>query len=165
MTTIVIGIDPGLTGALALLRDEELLGIADMPTCSNGKEQGMVIRKADARALANTLREWGAGRSDEVMVAVESQASMGTEGRSVLFSLGHTFGVIEGVLGARGYMTHFVRPQEWKKSLGLIRAGKDASREMALKLYPAQAKHLSRRKDHNRAEAVLLARWAWQNLR
>jgi crossover junction endodeoxyribonuclease RuvC len=181
MPNLVIGIDPGLSGALCLLDQSGLREVVDMPVMVKGKARGAVLNEINPAALASTLREWAHGSADDVLIVVESVNSRPTAGppqpcpvckrdrkalgSSSVFSMGDTIGAIRGTLAALGYPVQWVTPQRWKKHYGLPggKEKKELARAHAIKLYPGA--DLARKRDHNRAEAILLSRFAWDVLR
>ena len=174
MTSHVIGIDIGLSGAMALLGQSGLMATADIPTMVKGAGTGKVKNEINPAALNDILREWSNGHADDVLVAIEQVASMPGQGVGSVMSLGDSRGCIRGVVAARGYATQWVVPQQWKKHFGLKAPAeenknkrqammKELARAKAIQLYPAA--DLARKADHNRAEAILLARYAWECLR
>ncbi len=162
MTNLIIGVDPGLSGALALVDQDGLRDFADMPTALKGAGNGKVKNEVNAAALSALLRDWVNGRSDEVAVIVERVSSMPGQGVASMMSLGDTVGCIRGVVAARGYPLQWITPTQWKRRYA-IGADKELARAKAIQLYP-QAE-LARKKDHNRAEAILLARYGWEFMR
>ena len=150
---LYLGIDPGLTGALALLNsDGSMHSVEDLPVMARGK--GRVKHEIDPAALARLLRSHTA---DIKLAVVEQVGSMPGQGVASVFSMGHTLGCIVGVVQALGIPLHLVPPAVWKKRAG-ISADKNLARSEAIRLWPAAP--LDRIKDHNRAEALLLARYA-----
>lgn len=152
---IYIGIDPGITGAIGVLFPYEEQAVYDLPTMQNARaaEKGRKRLHIDALRLSVLLEIFD---RHECRVFVEyTQAGM--KGALANYSLGHSSGIIMGVLSALGFTYEMVRPQEWKKEFGLLKSEKDASRKQAEALYPFLA--LSRKKDHGRAEAILLAEY------
>lgn len=163
---IAIGIDPGLTGALAKIDNGALIDVRELPTVENGST-GRFKRWADPVGLDAVLRSWIEGHDKtEIFVALERPIAMpGQDSGSTAVAF-DTFGVIRGALGARGLNTQIIVPQRWKNYFGLKfekgtkdAAVKRASIDMALRLYPASP--LSRAGHHNRAESILIARWLW----
>ena len=155
---IIIAIDPGLTGALAMVDHTGLKEMADMPIMA--KSSGTVKNQVNAAALTALLREWLSGHSkNEVMVLMESVRAMPKQGSSSTFSLGHTAGIIEGVVAAKCLPHEMVTPQMWKKYFGLD-SDKERARTLAQRFYPEAS--LARMKDHNRAEAILIARYGYE---
>jgi crossover junction endodeoxyribonuclease RuvC len=156
MTALFIGCDPGLTGGIAALDAQgQVHLLEDLPTILRGN--GRVKRELDPAGLAHLLRPIAA---DIVVALVETVASRPGQGVASVFSLGHTSGVIAGVLSALGIPVTTTTPTKWKREMGLIGTDKEASRAMASRLFPAV--NLSRKRDHNLAEALLLALQAWE---
>ena len=152
---IYLGIDPGLTGAIGVLFPYEEQAVYDLPVMQNVKaaEKGRVRQHIDPSALASVL---GIFDPRECRTFLEyTQAGM--KGALANYSLGHSSGIIMGVLSSLGFVYEMVRPQDWKKEFGLLKTEKDASRKQALALYPSLG--LARKKDHGRADAILLAEW------
>ena len=158
---IVLGVDPGITGALCLLRDRDVLRIEDMPACVKPGNGAKVRRQIDAVALAAVLRGVTMGLRDECVVAVERVAAMPSMDATTVFSLGDSAGVIRGVVAALGMTLVYVEPRVWKRRFNLD-CSKGASRVRASEHLPDAAHHWARAKDHNRAEAALIARFAWE---
>ena len=155
---ITIGIDPGLSGAIACLGHRgELLQVEDMPTMARGAGGAFVKRQVNATALAEILRTLANGYDrNEIQVLLEAVTALGGQGVASTFSFGLTAGIIEGVVAARGYRHELVRPQDWKRAFNLG-PSKDQARAKAIRMYPSASLH--RVKDHNRAEALLIARY------
>lgn len=147
---IIVGIDPGLTGAVAVLDVlGKLVHVWDMPTVEKGGKT-RVKREVHAVGLASLLRGVSAGQA-----CVESVASMSSQGVAGVFSLGDTFGTIRGVCGAMQIPLTRVTPQAWKKGMG-VGKDKEKCRELAIEL-SGETGLFKRKKDHNRAEAYLIA--------
>lgn len=158
MMRLTFGIDPGLSGAIAVLVDGRYRDVADMPTVGRGKAGRQTLNCAE---LASYLRSWrGQYAGADVCAVVEEVASRPGQGVTSMFRFGHSCGAIEGVLATLGIPVCRVTPQTWKRAYGLLGADKDASRGKAADLFPAAP--LGRKRDHGRAEALLLARWGWQ---
>jgi crossover junction endodeoxyribonuclease RuvC len=146
----IIGIDPGITGAVAVLKsDLSFCCVWDMPTLQNGKHH-----KVNAVELGKFLSLYGQSTS---MVYLENVASMPGQGVASVFSFGRSLGVIEGVVGALQIPMTLVTPQGWKKRAGLLHTEKDMARTKAQQFYPAA--DLARKKDIGRADAILIARF------
>lgn len=159
---MILGIDPGVSGALALLTDggNQVVWVQDMPVRDAGKK----ARKAheiDGAALAHLLRPCLA---DITMACIEEVHAMPGQGVSSMMSLGDSRGCIRGVLEALGISVERVEPATWKRAMGLIGSDKDASRAAAIRIYPT-CTDLARKKDHGRAEAILIARYGAQRMR
>ena len=150
---IVIGIDPGLTGAIAVFHQGDILAIHDMPIAPRGSRNAVT-----AAALTVILREW-----DDSPAFVELVHSMPRQGVASAFNFGHGCGVIDGVLAALYIPTTLVTPQKWKKAMG-VSADKDQARGRAMQLFPRQAVMFARKKDDGRAEAALIALYGYQTM-
>jgi crossover junction endodeoxyribonuclease RuvC len=149
---IVMSIDPGLSGALAVFIDDVLIDVVDMPThelTRNGKAK----RQISASALASIFKYH---RPDHVVV--ERVGAMPNQGVTSVFSFGRSFGVIEGILAAFEIPATYVMPSVWTKGIGRG-LGKDASRARACELYPSHQEQFARVKDDGRADAVLIGAW------
>jgi crossover junction endodeoxyribonuclease RuvC len=151
----IIGIDPGLNGAIAILtKTGELVEVWDMPTVEV-KVGKSVKRRVSPELLTNELR----GKWEMVDAAwVEQVASSPQMGVSSAFSFGESFGIVKGVLAAMHIPCHMVLPAKWKRDLKL-NASKDGSRSKAIQMWPAHALEFKRAKDDGRAEACLIAHW------
>ena len=151
---VIIGIDPGITGAFAVLEAEtlNLLDVQDLPTLTKNKKQ-----KFNGVGLTNPLLQWKSGKHSVQMCYLENVHAMPKQGVSSMFSMGRNPGIIEGVITALVLPVTYVSPVVWKRRAKLIRKEKDESRTRAIELYP-EAPH-ARKKDYNRAEAILIARF------
>jgi crossover junction endodeoxyribonuclease RuvC len=152
---LVLGIDPGLSGAVAFLHGEQLLDVADLPLVD--VQHGKGSRKELSPALLHDMLVHTEIRIGKAIVEhVGASPQMGT---TSAFRFGENFGGILAVLACCGIRTELVRPQTWKKAMGLG-PDKSISRAMAIKLWPMQSEYFARVKDDGRAEAALIAEWA-----
>jgi len=150
--TAKLGIDPGITGAIALIVGDRCLGVWDMPAVSEGKK-----RFVSPHLLADVLREAAdLSGDDRPTVVLERVAARPGQGVSSMFSFGRSVGVIEGVVGALGWPIVRVTPATWKKRAKLQGKDKDASRSTAIDLFPEAAHWLTRKLDCGRADAMLI---------
>lgn len=151
---MIIGIDPGLTGAIAFVEQERYF-VVDLPTMANGKGKAKVKRQIDPGALKEIIGQnvsvYGATRA-----YLERMASMPGQGVQTMFSLGDTFGAIRSVMAIMKIRTEIITSQSWKKYYKLT-SDKELCRAKAIELFPGA--ELSRKKDHNRAEALLIANY------
>lgn len=158
---LIIGIDPGLTGALALVGKEGLIDMQDMPVMPRSAG-GTVKSQVNAAGLHELLKGWATDHDkNEFMVFFERVNAMPKQGSASTFSLGHTSGIIEGVVCAYGLAHVVISPSHWKKHFKLG-ADKDAARALAQRYYPSAS--LARKKDHDRAESLLIARYGWEKV-
>jgi len=149
---IVMAIDPGLSGAIAVFIDDVLIDVVDMPThelTRNGKAK----RQIAAADLAGIFTQ-----HDPRHVIVEKVSAMPGQGVTSMFSFGRSLGVVEGIVAAYDIPVTYVTPGVWTKGIGRG-AGKDASRSRACELYPSHQKQFARVKDDGRADAVLIGAW------
>ena len=151
----IIGIDPGLSGAIAILEDNKVLNIFDMPVMAEGKKNK---RQLNSAQLVNIIRD-NTASIDEVAVVVEQVNAMPGQGVTSMFNFGQTFGAIKGVCAALNLPIFFVRPSKWKKHFELINSSKDSSRTKAIEMYPSLSNQLTKKKDVNKSDAILIARF------
>ena len=154
----VIGIDPGLSGAIAILKEKIVLDIIDMPVMAEGKKNK---RQLNSAQLVNIIKN-NIEKNEEIAVVVEQVNAMPGQGVTSMFNFGQTFGAIKGVCAALGLPIFFVRPSKWKKYFDLINSSKDSSRTKAIEMYPSLADHLAKKKDVNKSDAVLIARFYYE---
>ncbi len=152
----IIGIDPGLSGAIAILENKKVLKFFDMPVMSEGKKNK---RQLNSAQLVNILRENINSNNEEISVVVEQVNAMPGQGVTSMFNFGQTFGAIKGVCAALSLPIYFVRPSKWKKHFELINSSKDASRTKVIEMYPHLSDQLSKKKDVNKSDAILIARF------
>ena len=152
---ILIGIDPGLTGAIAILEGKKVLNIYEMPVMAEGKKNKKQLNSAQLVAL---IKEY-ANNNDDVVVIVEQVNAMPGQGVTSMFNFGQTFGAIKGICAALKLPIFFVRPLKWKKHFELVNSSKDSSRTKAIEMYPSLSNNLSKKKDVNKSDAILIARF------
>ena len=151
----IIGIDPGLSGAIAVLEDIKVLNLFEMPVMAEGKKNK---RQLNSAQLVNIIKENTNG-DEEIAVIVEQVNAMPGQGVTSMFNFGQTFGAIKGECAALGLPIFFVRPSKWKKYFELINSSKDASRTKVIEMYPSFSKQLAKKKDVNKSDAILIARF------
>lgn len=150
---ITIGIDPGLSGAIAVLADGEPAEIFDMPVMTIGD-----WKEVDGHRLAAELRGIRAKYVGAyVSACVEKVGARPQDGGTSAFRFGESSGKVKAVLEALNIPYHRAVPAVWKRHFGLIKAEKDQSRLLAISRFPAARDRLARKKDDGRAEALLLA--------
>jgi crossover junction endodeoxyribonuclease RuvC len=152
---VILGVDPGLSGALALVHAGRIVDVIDTPIFQvKGK------RLLDVYGLARWLDQSQALHAIEKAV-VEEVGAMPGQGVTSMFSFGHVYGAVRGVIAAHFIPMTDVRPNVWKKHYRLSQ-DKDASRRVATATWPTEGGRFARVKDDGRAEACLLALWASQ---
>jgi crossover junction endodeoxyribonuclease RuvC len=151
----IIGIDPGLSGAIAVLENNKVLSIFEMPVMSEGKKNKRQLNSAQLVKLLND----NILKNEEICVVVEQVNAMPGQGVTSMFNFGQTFGAIKGICAALGLPIFFVRPAKWKKHFELINSSKDSSRTKAIEMYPSLSNDLAKKKDVNKSDAILIARF------
>tara|TARA_E500000178_G_scaffold342797_1_gene388555 strand:- start:4912 stop:5409 length:498 start_codon:yes stop_codon:yes gene_type:complete len=152
---ILLGIDPGVSGALSVYEHKKLVEVLDMPTMSEGKKNKKQINSAQ---LSLEIKKRING-SDENAVVIEHVTAMPGQGVTSMFNFGQSFGVIKGICSALNLPVYFVRPVKWKKHFNLIGSSKDASRTKAIEMFPSFSDNMARKKDANKADAILIGRY------
>ena len=150
----VIGIDPGLSGAIAVINGDDSLMIFDMPTMTV-ERNGKAKRQVSATELADLLYLYS---GKDCHVYCERVGAMAGQGVTSVFSFGRSFGMIEGILAALHMPVTYVAPATWVKAVHRG-AGKDASRSRAMELFPDNQADFKRVKDDGRSDAALIAYW------
>ena len=152
---IIFGIDPGVSGAISILENKKVIDVLDTPTMIDGKKNK---KQVNGSQLTNIIKE-RLKDSEEIIVVVEHVNAMPGQGVTSMFNFGQSFGVIKGICAALSLPIYFVRPTKWKKYFNLIKTNKDASRTKVIQMYPQISSKLSRKKDSNKADAILIARY------
>lgn len=162
--SFLIGCDPGLTGAITSLDHHgHLRAVVDLPTCpiETAGPQSKIKRKIDARALRAILREL-VPADERAMFVIEDMQLLGGSSVQTMGALAHTRGVIEAVALLCDLDVRFVRPQAWKRFYGL---GSDKTAALAAaRTMWCGHDDFKRAKDHNRAEAALIAHFALRTM-
>ena len=152
----IIGIDPGLSGAIAILDDLKIFNIYDMPVMSEGKKNKNQLNSAQ---LVNIIKKNILKDNQNTFVIVEQVSAMPGQGVTSMFNFGQTFGAIKGICASLGLPIFYVRPAKWKKHFELLNSSKDASRTKVIEMYPSFSEQLRKKKDVNKADAILIARF------
>ena len=152
---LIIGIDPGISGAICFFEDGEIKDIIDMPVMADGKKNKRQINGSQTYNEIY-LRTKNFSNKD-IFVVVEQVSAMPGQGVTSMFNFGQSFGVLKGICSAMQLSMFFIRPAKWKKYFGLIKTEKDASRTKVIEIFPYISSQLSRKKDSNKADAVLIA--------
>jgi crossover junction endodeoxyribonuclease RuvC len=151
----IIGIDPGLAGAIAILEENKVIEMFDMPVMSDGKKNKRQLNSAFlVKLIKDNIKDM-----EKTVIVVEQVNAMPGQGVTSMFNFGQTFGAIKGICAALGLPIFFVRPAKWKKHFELINASKDASRTKVIEMYPSLSDKLSKKKDVNKSDAILIARF------
>ena len=154
----IIGIDPGLSGAIAVMHNKKVINMYDMPVMAEGKKNK---RQLNSSQLVNIIKE-NINENEETIVVVEQVNAMPGQGVTSMFNFGQTFGAIKGVCAALKLPIFFVRPSKWKKHFELINSSKDASRTKVIEMYPTLSDQLAKKRDVNKSDAVLIAKFYFE---
>ncbi len=151
----IIGIDPGISGAICFFEDGKVIDVIEMPSMAEGKKNK---KQVNGNQLFNEIKlRISQIKSDKIAVVVEHVTAMPGQGVTSMFNFGQSFGLIKGICSAMQLPIHFVRPTKWKKYFNLINTSKDASRSRAIEIFPRISEKLKRKKDSNKADAILIA--------
>jgi crossover junction endodeoxyribonuclease RuvC len=152
---IIIGIDPGVSGAICILTDGKITEIYEMPTMIDGKKNKKQVNGAEVTNIINKelINE------KDINVVIEHVSAMPGQGVTSMFNFGQSFGVLKGICAALKLPVHFIRPVKWKKHFNLINTEKDASRTKVIEVFPYISSKISKKKDANKADAILIARF------
>ena len=152
---LIIGIDPGITGAICFFEDGELKDVIDMPTMASGNKNKKQINGSQIfNEISLRIQNH---KSENINVVVEQVSAMPGQGVTSMFNFGQSFGILKGICTAMQLPMYFVRPAKWKKYFNLLNSEKDASRTRAIEIFPYFSSQLSRKKDSNKADAILIA--------
>ena len=161
MVSKIIGVDPGLDGAVCVLIDGKVAEVHDIPTfeITVGKSysHGAASKKRRKVDVLGLFRIFAA-HPDTAFVLIEQVWAMPKQGVMSAFTFGKTAGSIEACIGLSTLPMHTVSPLAWKKELRVTN-DKDGARSRAIELFPEGYEWFSRKKDHNRAEAALIAHY------
>jgi crossover junction endodeoxyribonuclease RuvC len=156
----IIGIDPGISGSICFFQDGKIIDVVEMPTMTEGKKNKKQVNGSqifnEISARINRLD------SKDIKVVVEQVSAMPGQGVTSMFNFGQSFGILKGICSAMQLPIYFVRPAKWKKYFNLINSEKDASRTRAIEIFPYFSSHLSRKKDSNKADAILIASFYYE---
>ena len=152
---LVIGIDPGITGSICFFEDGKVIDLIDMPNMADGKKQKKQVN--GAQIYNEILLRTKNVEKKNIKVVIEQVSAMPGQGVTSMFNFGQSFGILKGICSAMQLPIYFVRPAKWKKYFNLINSEKDASRTRAIEIFPYFSSNLSKKKDSNKADAILIA--------
>tara|TARA_B100001778_G_scaffold51246_1_gene38444 strand:- start:55 stop:549 length:495 start_codon:yes stop_codon:yes gene_type:complete len=160
---LIIGIDPGITGSICFFEDGKVLEVLDMPNMAEGKKNKRQVNGAQIyNEIFNRTKNYS---KKNIKVIIENVSAMPGQGVTSMFNFGQSFGVLKGICSAMQLSMYFVRPAKWKKYFNLINTEKDASRTKVIEIFPYISQQLSRKKDSNKADAVLIASFFYETYR
>ena len=152
---LVIGIDPGISGSICFFENGKILDVLEMPTMTDGKKNK---RQVNGSQIYNEIsKRITTLEKQSIRVVIEQVSAMPGQGVTSMFNFGQSFGILKGICSAMQLSMYFIRPTKWKKYFGLINSEKDASRTKAIEMFPYFSSQLSKKKDSNKADAILIA--------
>ena len=152
---LIIGIDPGITGSICFLEDGKIIDVVEMPNMPEGKKNKKQVNGAQVfNEISLKIKN---KKKEDIKVVIEQVSAMPGQGVTSMFNFGQSFGILKGICSAMQLPMYFVRPAKWKKYFNLINSEKDASRTKAIEIFPYISSQLSKKKDANKADAILLA--------
>ena len=152
---LIIGIDPGISGSICFFKDGVIKDVVEMPTMIEGKKNK---KQVNGSQIFNEISEKIKNMDKKnIKVVIEHVTAMPGQGVTSMFNFGQSFGILKGICSAMQLSVYFVRPAKWKKYFNLINSEKDASRTRAIEIFPYYSSQLSRKKDSNKADAILIA--------
>ena len=152
---LIIGIDPGISGSICFFQDGVIQDVVEMPTMIEGKKNK---KQVNGSQIFNEISEKIKNIDKKnIKVVIEHVTAMPGQGVTSMFNFGQSFGILKGICSAMQLSVYFVRPAKWKKYFNLINSEKDASRTRAIEIFPYYSSYLSRKKDSNKADAILIA--------
>ena len=157
---LIIGIDPGITGSICFFEDGKIIDVVEMPNMTDGKKNKKQVNGAQIYHEISLRTE--NLKKEEIKVIIEQVSAMPGQGVTSMFNFGQSFGILKGICSAMQLPMYFVRPAKWKKYFNLINSEKDASRTRAIEIFPYFSSHLSRKKDSNKADAILIASFFYE---
>ena len=152
---LIIGIDPGISGAICFFDNGQVKEIINMPVMADGKKNKRQVN--GPQTYNEILKRINNYPKKDIIVVIEQVSAMPGQGVTSMFNFGQSFGVIKGICSAMQLSMFFIRPAKWKKYFSLIKTEKDASRTKVIEIFPYISSELSRKKDSNKADAVLIA--------
>ena len=157
---LIIGIDPGISGSICFFQDGTIKNVVEMPTMIEGKKNK---KQVNGSQIFNEISEKIKNMDKKnIKVVIEHVTAMPGQGVTSMFNFGQSFGILKGICSAMQLSVYFVRPAKWKKYFNLINSEKDASRTRAIEIFPYYSSHLSRKKDSNKADAILIASYFFE---
>ena len=157
---LIIGIDPGITGSICFFQDGKITDVIEMPNMPEGKKNKKQVNGAQIYyEISSRIKDI---KKEDIKVIIEQVSAMPGQGVTSMFNFGQSFGILKGICSAMQLPMYFVRPAKWKKYFNLINSEKDASRTKAIEVFPYFSSELSRKKDSNKADAILIASFYYE---
>tara|TARA_B100002019_G_scaffold98075_1_gene84479 strand:+ start:678 stop:1172 length:495 start_codon:yes stop_codon:yes gene_type:complete len=157
---LIIGIDPGISGSICFLLDGKILEVIEMPTMTEGKKNK---KQVNGSQIYNEIsKRINKNEHQNIRVVIEQVSAMPGQGVTSMFNFGQSFGILKGICSAMQLPMYFVRPAKWKKYFNLLNSEKDASRTRAIEIFPYFSSQLAKKKDSNKADAILIASFYYE---
>ena len=156
---LIIGIDPGISGSICFFEDGKIIEVIEMPVMTEGKKNKKQVNGAQ---INNEFLKRIDNKDDDIRVVIEQVSAMPGQGVTSMFNFGQSYGILKGICSAMQLPMFFVRPAKWKKYFNLINSQKDASRTRAIEIFPYFSSQLSKKKDANKADAILIASFYYE---
>ena len=156
----IIGIDPGISGSICFFEDGKIIDVIEMPTMTEGKKNKKQVN--GSQIYNEFFARISQIKKNEVRVVIEHVSAMPGQGVTSMFNFGQSFGILKGICSAMQLPMYFVRPAKWKKYFSLLNSEKDASRTRAIEIFPYFSSQLSKKKDSNKADAILIASFYYE---
>ena len=157
---LIIGIDPGISGSICFFKDGKILDVIEMPTMTEGKKNKKQVN--GSQIYNEILKKVNKLETNDIRVIVEQVSAMPGQGVTSMFNFGQSYGILKGICSAMQLPIYFVRPAKWKKYFNLLNSEKDASRTRAIEIFPYFSSQLSKKKDANKADAILIASFYYE---
>ena len=152
---LIIGIDPGISGAICFLKNGKIVDAIAMPSMAEGKKNKKQVNGSQIfNEISARIKD---SNKEDIKVVIEQVSAMPGQGVTSMFNFGQSFGILKGICSAMQLSMYFIRPAKWKKYFNLINSEKDASRTRAIEIFPYFSAQLSRKKDSNKADAILIS--------
>ena len=157
---LIIGIDPGITGSICFFQDGKIIDVIEMPNMPEGKKNKKQVNGAQIfYEISLKIKDV---KKEDIKVVIEQVSAMPGQGVTSMFNFGQSYGILKGICSAMRLPMYFVRPAKWKKYFNLINSEKDASRTKVIEIFPYFSSHLSKKKDSNKADAILIASFYYE---
>ena len=139
---------------------KKIIDLVEMPSMAEGKKNKKQVNGAQIYyEISSRIKDI---KKEDIKVIIEQVSAMPGQGVTSMFNFGQSFGILKGICSAMQLPMYFVRPAKWKKYFNLINSEKDASRTKAIEVFPYFSSELSRKKDSNKADAILIASFYYE---
>ena len=157
---LIIGIDPGISGSICFLNEGQIIDVLEMPTMTEGKKNKKQVNGAQIfNEISEKIKKLD---KRDIKIVIEQVSAMPGQGVTSMFNFGQSYGILKGICSAMQLPMFFVRPAKWKKYFNLINSEKDASRTKAIQIFPYFSSNLAKKKDSNKADAILIASYYYE---